>query len=180
MAIVTKPFYTLADVFRPGGSDLFLIADGIQDPGNLGSIIRVGHAAGVDGVVLLENTVDVYNPKTLRSTAGSIFHIPTVSVKFDDLLKKFKNTGVRLVVGDPSSGMPVWEVNFNVPAAIVVANEARGARDEVKNAADFVVAIPMPGRAESLNAAVSAGVFLYEVIRQRHIIFNKANIIPRS
>jgi len=176
MAIVTKPDYNLADIFKPDGSGLFLLVDGIQDPGNLGSIVRTGHAAGVDGVIFLENTVDLYNPKTLRSTAGSIFHVPTVYAEFDILLQKLKSSGIKLVVGDPGAEMPLWKVNFNVSTAIVVANEARGAREDVKNAADFIVAIPMPGKAESLNAAVSAGVLLYEVIRQRY--FAKGSNIP--
>lgn len=167
MAVVSKPCYTLADVFKSNGNGLFLVVDGIQDPGNLGSIVRTGHAAGVDGIFFLENTVDIYNPKTLRSTAGSIFHVPTVSIELGVLLKKIKNVDIKILVGDPAAKMPLWNVNFNEHIAIVVANEARGARDEVKKAADFVAAIPMPGKAESLNAAVSAGVLLYEAIRQR-------------
>lgn len=171
LAVLWQPDYTLADVLPPGQPPLVLIADGVQDPGNLGTIIRSADAAGASGVVLLKGTVDLYNPKTLRSTMGSLFHLPVVTAEdAAEALRYLTSVGLTLIVGDPAGGRPIFDVNLKVPVGIVVGNEGAGPRPEVYDYKNQKVTIPMPGRAESLNVAMATSILLYEAVRQRHKI----------
>lgn len=169
IAVVKKVEHSLRDVLGWGtGKPLILVIEGVQDPGNLGTLIRCADAAGVNGVVIFRGTVDLFNPKTLRSTAGSIFHLPVLYEKEDmDVINFFRRAGLQVVVGSPSAKKQIQEVDFTVPTLLAVGNEGRGASPVLVSRADHVVCIPMPGRAESLNVAVAAGIMLYEAIRQR-------------
>lgn len=168
MAVLWQPDYALADVLPPGQSSLVVVVDGVQDPGNLGTIVRSADAAGATGVILLKGTVDIYNPKTLRSTMGSLFHLPVVPAEdVPAALKYLTSAGITLIVGDPADGAPVYDINLKVPVGLVVGNEGTGPGNGVLQFEYVKVTIPMPGRAESLNVAMATSILLYEAVRQR-------------
>lgn len=148
--------------------DLLVLLDGVQDPGNLGTIIRSADAVGADCVFILKGTVDPYNTKTLRSTMGSIFHIPIINV--DDrrgFLNGLLAGGWKLVVGDPAAQKLLCHADLTRNTVLVIGSEAGGVSADLHKDAGSLVKIPMPGRAESLNAGVAAGIMLYETVRQR-------------
>jgi len=144
----------------------YVLVDGIQDPGNLGTLIRTADASGALGVILRKGTVDVFNEKTLRSTMGSIFHLPIV--EFEDLeeLKKLMISGFRLIVSSLEGKNNFYDENLQGKIIIVVGNEGSGVSKEIQELADSKVKIPMPGKAESLNVAVAASIMMFEYVRQ--------------
>lgn len=159
---------------KPGGlsedikGDFIIIADGIQDPGNLGTIIRTADAAGGDGVILLKGTVDAYNPKTLRSTMGSVFHIPIICYDdLENLVDSLKEKGFFIYASSLEDSETIYNSDFKGKTAIVIGNEANGIPKEHVKLCTHKIKIPMPGRAESLNAASAAAIIMYEVVRQR-------------
>lgn len=148
--------------------DFVVIVDGVQDPGNLGTIVRTSDAAGADAVIIVKGTVDIYNPKTLRSTMGSIFHIPTIFVdKFEAAVDLLKDRGFKIYATDVDAQHYIYDCDFKDKTAIVIGNEANGIPDFHLNLATNRIKIPMIGRAESLNAAMASSIVLYEVVRQR-------------
>jgi TrmH family RNA methyltransferase len=149
-------------------SEPFLvIADSIQDPGNLGSIIRTADAAGADAVVLLPGTCDAFMPKVIRATSGSIFTIPVVYTELDGLMEWLQDKKIPLAVTAAEAGKDIFAADLSGPVAVVFGNEARGVGSKLKQAAGITLRIPIFGRAESLNVAASAAVCLYEIVRQR-------------
>lgn len=148
--------------------DVIVVLDSIQDPGNMGTILRTADAVGVNRVIVSKGSVDVYNPKVLRSTMGSIFRVPIEKV--DDLVSsiiKLKSEGYNVVATHLEGEKNHYNVNFKNKVAIVVGNEASGVRDEVAISCDELIKIPMRGKTESLNVSVAAGVVMYEALRQR-------------
>ncbi len=152
---------------RLRGNPLLVVADGIQDPGNLGTIIRTADAAGADGVVILPGTCDVYMQKTIRATAGSLFNIPVSHAAVDELLDWLRVQKISLVVTASGAEKSFLEAGLDKPVAFVFGNEAHGVTDGIRRAADMVLSIPIYGKAESLNVAASAAICLYEAVRQR-------------
>ncbi|MDU7547514.1 RNA methyltransferase [Clostridium perfringens] len=146
--------------------ELVVLVDKVQDPGNMGTIIRTAHAAGAAGIVMTKGTVDIYNDKTLRSTMGSIFYIPIVEDDSLDFIKSLKKEGYKLVVSSLQGKNNFFEENLQGKVMIAVGNEGNGVSDEVYDIADIKVKIPMPGEAESLNVAVATSIMIYEKIRQ--------------
>ncbi|OOM80191.1 RNA methyltransferase [Clostridium sp. BL-8] len=150
--------------------DFYLLCDKLQDPGNLGTIIRTAHAAGVSGIVLTKGTVDIYNEKTIRSTMGSIFYIP---IQYDDedfsLVKELKSKGFNLVATSLDADKNFFDVDLKGKVLLTVGNEGNGVSEEVLSMADTKVKIPMPGQAESLNVAIAASVIMYEKVRQNEL-----------
>jgi len=168
LALVKQPEWKVNEVLHPKGAPLIVVVDGVQDPGNLGTIIRAADAAGADGVCLLKGTVDLYNPKSLRATMGSIFHLPVMQGLLpEQLVPLLTRSGIKLVIGDPYSELPVYKVDLTTPCAVVVGSEARGSVLAVPDDAGVRVCITMPGQAESLNVAMAASIILYEAVRQR-------------
>lgn len=147
--------------------ELVVLVDKVQDPGNMGTIIRTAHAAGAAGIVMTKGTVDIYNDKTLRSTMGSIFYIPIVEDNSLDFVKSLKKEGYKLVVSSLQGKNNFFEENLQGKVMIAVGNEGNGVSDEVYDIADIKVKIPMPGEAESLNVAVATSIMIYEKIRDR-------------
>lgn len=147
----------------------YVLADRIQDPGNMGTIIRTAHAAGALGVILTKGTVDIYNEKTLRSTMGSIFKVPIIEDNNLELTKSLRDKGFKLVTSTLETDNNFFDVNLKDNVIISVGNEGNGISEELKNLSDIAVKIPMPGNAESLNAAVAASIMIYEVVRQNMI-----------
>ena len=150
--------------------DFYLLCDKLQDPGNLGTIIRTAHAAGVQGIILTKGTVDIYNEKTIRSTMGSIFYIP---IHYDDenlsLVNELKGKGFDLVVTSLDTDKNFFEADLRGKVLLTVGNEGNGVSVEVLEIADTKVKIPMPGNAESLNVAVASSVIMYEKVRQNQL-----------
>ncbi|EGT0691447.1 RNA methyltransferase [Clostridium perfringens] len=146
--------------------ELVVLVDKVQDPGNMGTIIRTAHAAGAAGIVMTKGTVDIYNDKTLRSTMGSIFYIPIVEDDSLDFVKSLKKEGYKLVVSSLQGKNNFFEENLQGKVMVAVGNEGNGVSDEVYDIADIKVKIPMPGEAESLNVAVATSIMIYEKIRQ--------------
>lgn len=150
----------------PSCPGFYLFLDDLSDPGNLGTILRTADAVGCDGVILTSDTVELYNPKTVRSTMGSLFHVPIYRISDkSEALMTLKALGSPIVVSSLDAAVDYREAGLNRPCTIVIGNEAHGVCDLVQSLADRRIKIPMPGRAESLNAAVAAAILLYEHLR---------------
>ncbi len=146
----------------------FMVLDNLQDPGNLGTIVRTAEGAGVDAVFMSKDTVDIYNPKVIRSTMGSIYRMPVVYVEdLIALLEAFKAKGIKSYAAHLEGKNSYDQESYETGTAILIGNEGNGLREEVSNAADIWVKIPMLGQVESLNAAIAASVMMFEVARQR-------------
>ena len=150
-----------------GKATLYLILDGLQDPGNVGTLIRTAEAVGATAVLLSKGSADPYSPKVVRSTMGTIFRVPVRVV--EDLpaeIEALKKTGV-IVYGTHLSGTDFYQADLTGPIAFLIGNEGNGLSEEVAATADRLLRIPMEGKVESLNAAVSGSVVAYEAYRQR-------------
>lgn len=144
-----------------------LIVERLQDPGNMGTIIRSAEGAGVTGIIISSDSVDIYNPKTVRSTMGSIFRVPVcVSNDLKNDIQLIKNMGIKLY-GAHLNGEFFYNKDFNEACAFLIGNEGNGLSDEISSLSDELIKIPMKGKVESLNAACSATIIGYEVLRQR-------------
>ena len=147
---------------------ILVVACGIQDPGNMGTIIRSGDALGASGIATLTNTVNPFNPKAVRSCAGSILRLPVFrNLQPETLFPMLQAARIQIVAADPHSPQSVSEGDFQGPVAILVGKEAAGLPPEILREADRRLRIPIRREADSLNAATAAGVFLYEIARQR-------------
>lgn len=146
---------------------LIVAVDGVQEPGNLGTIIRTSDAAGADAVIILRDTCDVFMQKTIRATAGSIFNIPIIYTGTDKFLEWLKSNGIMLIATALDSGKSIFDLDLKKPIAFVFGSEAHGVSNEIKRKADLILKIPIYGKAESLNVSASAAVCLYEAGRQR-------------
>lgn len=146
----------------------FVVLDNLQDPGNLGTIVRTAEGAGVNAVFLSKESVDIYNPKTIRSTMGSIYRMPVIYVEdLIELLSIFKQKSIKSYAAHLEGKNSYDQEGYKEGTAILIGNEGNGLRDEVSNAADIWVQIPMQGQVESLNAAIAASILMFEVYRQR-------------
>jgi TrmH family RNA methyltransferase len=148
---------------------LLVVLDAIQDPGNLGTIIRTADAAGADAVILLSGSCDAFMPKVIRATAGSIFNLPLVYAEPDTLVDWLSKKNIKLAVTAADAGKTVFDADLGGNIAIAFGNEAHGVSDQLKKAADLFLQIPIFGKAESLNVATSAAICLYEAVRQRRV-----------
>lgn len=167
LCIVKQKKYEL-DVLLNIEKAHFMVLDNLQDPGNLGTIVRTAEGAGVDAVFMSKDCVDIYNPKTIRSTMGSIYRIPTIYIEdIVKLLELFKEKGIKSYAAHLDGKNSYDKEDYRTGTAILIGNEGNGLRDEVANKADIWVRIPMEGQVESLNAAIAASVLMFEVARQR-------------
>ncbi len=168
MAVLEKPKYESVDILKPN-EKFIVILDNIQDPGNMGTIIRTAESSGADRIVISKGCVDIYNPKTLRSTMGSIFHRPIITVdNLSDCITILKQNRYKIFAGHLKGETEYFSVDMSDKTAIVIGNEANGISDEVAKMCKLIK-IPMYGRAESLNASISAGILMYEYVRQNYI-----------
>lgn len=149
------------------GIPLIVVCDGIQDPGNLGTIIRTADAAGADAVILLPGTCDPFLPKGIRATAGSIFNLPVLFSRPEALVEWLRKESIILMVSDVHALTSIFDADMKNPLALVFGNEASGVSEYLKSRGKVGVKIPIPGKAESLNVATSAAICLYEAVRQR-------------
>lgn len=150
--------------YEKTGKIKLLILEDTADPGNLGTIMRTAEAAGVTGVIMGKGTVDIFNPKVVRSTMGSIFRLPFSYVDdLKDIIIRLKRDGISFYATHLKGKESYRDISYSDKAGILIGNEARGLSDEIANLADTYVIIPMQGKVESLNAAVAAALMLYEV-----------------
>jgi TrmH family RNA methyltransferase len=150
------------------GKGMLVVMDNVRDPGNMGTIIRTADAAGCAGVIVTEGCVDVFNPKVLRSTMGSIFHIPVYHCgSVEEALKKVKESGFLICSSHLEGATDIFDVDLTGNVALVIGSEAGGVSESAVRNADLLVRIPMAGRAESLNVSVAAGIMMFEAVRQK-------------
>lgn len=165
-AVAHKLRHTAADVAAHHRS-LVVAVDGVQDPGNLGTIIRSADAAGASAVLLGNGTVDLYNPKTLRATMGSLFHLPIAEADLAEWLPRAREAGVAVYAARLDNAESCYALDWTGDTWLVIGNEGAGVTPDIQQAAGAGVHIPMVGRSESLNAAMAATVLLFEAMRQR-------------
>lgn len=146
--------------------NMIILVDKVQDPGNMGTIIRTAHAVGASSIIITKGTVDIYNDKVLRSSMGSIFYIPVIEDYNLDLIKDLKSKEYKLLVSSLQGENNFFEENLKGKVIIAVGNEGNGVSDEVYEISDIKVKIPMPGNSESLNVAIATSVMMYEKLRQ--------------
>ncbi|MBE5954343.1 MAG: RNA methyltransferase [Lachnospiraceae bacterium] len=165
MALVKMRYTKLRDVISDNA--FVLIAERLQDPGNLGTIIRTAEGAGATGIILSSDCVDMYNPKVIRSTMGSVFRVPIyISENLEEDIDQLKSQGV-CIFGAHLDGKEFYDENFEGSCGFLIGNEGNGLSHAVSSKADKLIRIPMCGKVESLNAATSVAVISYEVLRQR-------------
>ena len=149
------------------GAQFVVVCVDVRDPGNLGTILRVAEASGAGGVICCEGSVDAYSPKTVRASAGSLFHVPLVGGGDSlEVLDRIGRWGVYRLGTDAHSGTPYDRVDLTAPTALVLGNEANGLPNAVAEHVDATVTIPMAGRTESLNVSMAAAVVCFERARQ--------------
>jgi len=162
---------SLDSILREPGV-LLLVACGLQDPGNLGTIVRSAQAFGASALITLEETVSPFNPKALRASAGAIFHVPTFAgEKLDAVLKKLHAARVRIVAADRHSPSRISDSDLRGPLAILIGQEAAGLPPEIAGQAHMLLSIPIRAGMDSLNAATAASIILYEAARQRGFVY---------
>lgn len=167
LAVVRQSRYELAEMLT-APSPLLMVLEDLRDPGNLGTILRTGEGAGITGVIMSRGTVDIYNPKVIRSTMGSIYRVPFCYAEaLTDTLHRLHAAGIRTYAAHLRGEHYYDGFSYREPTAFLIGNEGNGLTDELADAADAYLRIPMEGQVESLNAAVSAALLMYEAHRQR-------------
>ncbi len=182
--VTEKVFNTITDVKTPQGiiaiveknnstceinysEEIIIALDDVQDPGNLGTIIRTADSANLKQIILSKNSADPYNPKVVRSTMGGIFRVNIIEVdNLEETLKQTQKNGFKVMVTVLDTQKSIFDANYN-KKVIVIGNEANGISKSIQNIADEKVKIPMLGKTESLNASVAAGVMIYEYVRKK-------------
>jgi TrmH family RNA methyltransferase len=165
-ALVKLKDFSLDDMLR-GEHPLLVVAAGLQDPGNLGTILRSAEAFGAAGLLLAEKTVRPYNAKAVRASAGSVFRLPVASIELATAIARLRERGVRLLATSSHKGMPADEADLRGATAIFIGNEGAGLPKHTLGEMDATIVIPHSERVESLNAGIAASIVLYEAARQR-------------
>ncbi|HEX2924853.1 MAG TPA: 23S rRNA (guanosine(2251)-2'-O)-methyltransferase RlmB [Ruminiclostridium sp.] len=166
LAVLKKNEYDFQRVISQGSS--IVVLDCLQDPGNVGTIIRTADAAGMSAILMSKGCADLYSPKVLRSTMGSVFHMPIFEgLNLTETIGLLKQNGYKVIASHLSGQNNYFQEELTGKSAIIVGNEANGITEETAHMADSLVKIPMPGRAESLNASVAASIMIYEIVRQK-------------
>ncbi len=167
LTVLKRPVYeleTLLKVDKP----LFVVLEDLQDPGNLGTILRTGEGAGVTAVLMTKNTVDMFNPKTIRATMGSVYRVPFLYVEdIEDTIKSLHNKNVKTYAAHLKGEVYYDAFSFREGTAFLIGNEGNGLKKSTADMADSYLKIPMEGQVESLNAAIATSLLMYEAHRQR-------------
>ena len=184
MYVSSKVFGLLTDVVNPQGmlaviekqssedkinynDDIIIVLDGIQDPGNLGTILRTVDSAGLSQIILSKTSVDAYNPKVVRSTMGAIFRVKIIEAEnLVETLKNIKKHKFKVVATSLAGSESIYKKDYD-KKVIVIGNEAKGVSKEILNVSDAKIKIPMLGKTESLNASVATGIIIYEYVRRK-------------
>ena len=182
--VTEKIFNTITQVTKPQGimaiieknkieaeidftQDIIVVLDGVQDPGNLGTILRTVDSVGINQIIVSKETADAYNPKVVRSTMGAIFRVKIIETEnLKETIKQIKKHHFKLVATSLQTNSSIYDVNLS-KKMIVIGNEANGVSKDIQDIADEKVKIPMLGKTESLNASVATGIILYEYVRQK-------------
>ena len=182
--VTNKVFNSITEVTNPQGilaiiekqnkeeqidttQEIILALDDIQDPGNLGTILRTADSIGLTQILVSKGTADCYNPKVVRSTMGAIFRVKIIECEdLEKTLKEMKKHKYEITVTSLQTENSIYDINYN-KKAVVIGNEANGVRKEIQDMADKKIKIPMLGKTESLNASVATGIILYEYVRQK-------------
>lgn len=166
ISVVKRKHYTLENVCK-GENPLIIALENIQDPGNLGTILRTAEGAGVTGILMSKDTVDIYNPKVVRATMGSIFRLPFCYVEnLTECIEKL-NQGNYGTYSAHLQGKSFYDYDYQNPTVFCIGNEGNGLTDELAETTKYKIKIPMKGKVESLNAATASTVLIYEAMRQR-------------
>ncbi len=166
LAVISQPGYDLEKLLT--GEAYLLVLERLQDPGNMGTIFRTAEGAGVTGIIMSEDCVDIFSPKVVRSTMGSLFRVPFYISR--DLISDvgfLQNRGIKLFATHPDASRTYFEQDYTKACGFMIGNEGSGLSDELSDISDEKITIPMRGELESLNAAMAAGILLYEGDRQR-------------
>ncbi len=164
---VSQQFHTKLEHLKSKQVPFYVVAEGIEKPGNLGTILRSSDATGVDGVIVSDRQTDIHNPNVVRASVGTLFTQPVVEAEGSVVFSWLQNQGIAIVAATPSAELEYTEADFKKPIAIVVGTEQYGLSPMWMEKADLKVKIPMLGEADSLNVAMAATLLLYEVVRQR-------------
>ena len=191
LSLVRKSRYTLDELLdienlrrenktQKDTSALYVLLENLQDPGNLGTILRTAEAAGADGVILGENCVDIYNPKVVRSTMGALYRVPFTYVEdLRETIDEIRAAGVLVYAAALDRNAKAYDYyDYRPPCAFLIGNEGNGLMEETIGKASATIMIPMEGRGESLNASMAAGIIMYEAVRQRRQDRSAAAIEP--
>lgn len=169
LAIVAVKQYNIEDLFDENGHTFIVAAENVQDPGNMGTIVRTAEGAGVTGVLMSSGCVDLYNPKTIRSTMGSIFRMVVVTEQeFGAAIDYIRSKGVKFYAAHLDGSKKHTQCDYSTSCAFIIGNESNGISDETAAKCDELIRIPMAGKVESLNASIAAAVLMYEANRQRN------------
>lgn len=167
LAIAKFEFRDLSEL-NDKESPFLLFLDELQDPGNMGTIIRTADAFNIDGIILTDGCVDPYNMKVVRATMGSIFRLPLYYTSNSiDELNNLKKKGMKVYSTSLEESLPIFDIDYNSGVILVIGNESKGVSGEIFSLSDRLIRIPMPGKAESLNAGVAASIIMYEAMKQR-------------
>jgi len=162
LAVMSIPQWEL-----PPAPTFLLIPDGMRDPGNLGTLLRTALAAGIEAVILPPGNVDAFSPKVVRAGMGAHFKLPIILMDWDAIEERLAE--ISIFLADSDGGVSHFEAGFDAPLALIIGAEATGAGEHAQSLATNLVHIPMPGKAESLNAAIAGSILIFEVVRQRQI-----------
>lgn len=167
LCVVERPAFRLEQLLD-APAPLFVVLEDLKDPGNLGTIVRTGEGAGVTGIIMSDKTVDIYNPKTIRATMGSIYRVPFVYAQdLPGAVRRMREKGISVYAARLDGETYYDSFCFQKGTAFLIGNEGRGLSGELTSCAESLLKIPMEGQVESLNAAVSAALLMYEAHRQR-------------
>lgn len=167
LTVLRKPAYTMEDILNKENPFVMVLED-LQDPGNAGTIFRTGEGAGVSGIFLTKTCVDVTNPKVIRSTMGSVYRMPFLYVEdVVSLKEQLKQKNIRTYAAHLKGKKSYDRESYKSGTAFFIGNEGKGLTEDAARAADCLIRIPMCGEVESLNAAMAAGILMYEAARQR-------------
>lgn len=175
LCVLSMPHYELTEQIDAWLADaknapLIMMLENLQDPGNLGTILRAGEGAGVNGIIMTRQTADLFNPKVIRSTMGSIYRVPFFIVdELGETIGMFKKKGVVVYAAHLDDSVDYDEPDYTNPTAFLIGNEGNGLKRETADLATQYIKIPMAGQVESLNAAVAATILMYEAARQKRV-----------
>lgn len=164
---VARQFDVSLGHLAPSPNPLLLVAESIEKPGNLGTMLRTAEAAGADAVIVCDPATDPFNPNVVRASLGTLFRVPLGVAPTPEAVAWLASRGITTFAATPSATLPHYQANLSGPAALVIGSEQYGLTDAWLEAADHRIVIPMPGSVDSLNAAMSAGILLFEAARQR-------------
>ena len=169
LCLVKMENYSLSEILSREENPLLMILEDLQDPGHLGTILRTGEGAGVTGVIMSRTSVDVFNPKVIRSTMGSVYRMPIIYVNSieEEVLPLLKEKGITTYAAHLKGRNDYDEECYTKGAAFLIGNEGNGLTEQLTESADTLIKIPMQGKVESLNAAMASGILMYEAYRQR-------------